>query len=137
MRAAGGGRDKLFAGAPPSLGAIFVGIQVFEYVKLFGENLTPWPNPIRPDLGSFGTAFYAQTGFHGAHVTGGLLGLAYLTVMAWKGRYGKDKSEGVEIVGLYWHLVDVVWIFLFPIMYLIGRGRWRRRRGRREGWRRG
>jgi heme/copper-type cytochrome/quinol oxidase subunit 3 len=54
-------------------------------------------------------------------VTGGLLGLLYLNIMAWKGRYGKDNSEGVEVVGLYWHLVDVVWIFLFPIMYLIGR----------------
>jgi len=115
------GHLKLFLAATLALGAIFVGIQVFEYGKLFGENLTPWPNTIRPALGSFGTAFYAQTGFHGAHVTGGILGLAYLNAMAWKGRYGKDNSEGVEVVGLYWHLVDVVWIFLFPIMYLIGR----------------
>jgi len=115
------GHLKLYLAATLALGAIFVGIQVFEYGKLFAEDLTPWPNAVRPELGTFGTAFYAQTGFHGAHVTGGLLGLAYLNAMAWKGRYGKDSSEGVETVGLYWHLVDVVWIFLFPIMYLIGR----------------
>ena len=113
---------RLYLGLTLALGATFVGIQVFEYGKLFfEEHLTPWPNLVRPELGTFGTAFYAQTGFHGAHVTGGLLGLAYLNWMSWKGRYGKDNFEGVEVVGLYWHLVDVVWIFLFPIMYLIGR----------------
>ena len=115
------GHLRLFLAATLALGAIFVGIQVFEYGKLFSENLTPWPNSVRPTLGTFGTAFYVQTGFHGAHVTGGILGLAYLNWMSSKGRYGKDNSEGVEVVGLYWHLVDVVWIFLFPIMYLIGR----------------
>lgn len=116
------GHLRLFLGLTLALGATFVAIQVFEYSKLFfGENLTPWPNLIRPELGAFGTAFYAQTGFHGAHVAGGLLGLSYLNAMAWKGRYGKQNYEGVEVVGLYWHLVDVVWIFLFPIMYLIGR----------------
>jgi heme/copper-type cytochrome/quinol oxidase subunit 3 len=115
------GHLRLFLGLTLGLGAVFVGIQVYEYSKLFAEHLTPWPNLIRPELGTFGTAFYAQTGFHGAHVTGGLLGLAYLNAMAWKGRYGKENYEGVEVVGLYWHLVDVVWIFLFPLMYLIGR----------------
>jgi len=115
------GHLKVFLAATLALGAFFVLIQIYEYGKLFADDLTPWPNTIRPELGSFGTAFYAQTGFHGAHVTGGLLGLLYLNAMAWKGRYGKDKSEGVEVVGLYWHLVDVAWIFLFPIMYLIGR----------------
>lgn len=104
------------------LGVTFVTIQVYEYNTLFfEEHLTPWPNDIKPWLGTFGTAFYTQTAFHGAHVTGGVLGLAYLTVRAWRGAYGKDNFETVEIVGLYWHFVDIVWIFLFPIMYLIGR----------------
>lgn len=125
VHSAQGGKQgslRMYLGLTLALGATFVAIQVYEYQKLFvDEHLTPWPNTVRPELGTFGSAFYAQTGFHGAHVTGGLLGLAYLNWMAWKGRYGKKNYEGVEIVGLYWHLVDVVWIFLFPIMYLIGR----------------
>ena len=113
---------KVFLAATLALGSAFVGIQLFEYNKLFfDEHLTPWPNSIKPWLGTFGTAFYAQTGFHGAHVTGGLLGLGYLNVKAWRGKYGKHNHEAIELVGLYWHFVDIVWICLFPIMYLIGR----------------
>lgn len=114
-------RLKGFLAATLALGATFVSIQVFEYIRLFAEGLTPWVNTVRPELGLFGTAFYTQTGFHGAHVSGGVIGLAYLTYRASKGAYGKDNFETVEIVGLYWHFVDIVWIFLFPIMYLIGR----------------
>jgi len=113
---------RAFLAATLALGVFFVSIQLIEYWKLFNEEfLTPWPNLVRPELATFGTAFYAQTGFHGAHVTGGLLGLGYLNAMAWKGRYGKDNHEAIELVGLYWHFVDIVWIFLFPLMYLIGR----------------
>ena len=113
---------KAFLLATLALGTMFVSIQVFEYNKLFfEEHLTPWPNAFRPELGTFGTAFYAQTGFHGAHVTGGLFGLAYLAAKAFRGKYGKDNHEAIELVGLYWHFVDIVWIFLFPLMYLIGR----------------
>jgi heme/copper-type cytochrome/quinol oxidase subunit 3 len=112
---------QAFLAATLVLGSIFVGIQVFEYNKLFfDEHLTPWPNTIEPDLGTFGTAFYAQTGFHGAHVTGGLFALLFLNVKALRGKYGKDNHEAIELVGLYWHFVDIVWIFLFPLMYLIG-----------------
>ncbi len=113
---------KAFLLATLILGSAFVSIQVYEYDKLFfEEHLTPWPNTVRPELGTFGTAFYSQTGFHGAHVTGGIIALAFLTAMAFRGRYGKDDHEAIELVGLYWHFVDIVWIFLFPIMYLIGR----------------
>ena len=103
------------------LGLTFVSIQVFEYNKLFfEEHLTPWKNPIAPQLATFGTTFYMQTGFHGAHVSGGVIGLAYLNVKAWKKDWFTPKShEAVELVGLYWHFVDIVWIFLFPLVYLI------------------
>jgi len=119
-------RMKAFLLATLILGTTFVSIQVYEYSRLFAEGLTPWPrlvgNSNIPDrLGTFGTAFYTQTGFHGAHVTGGVLALAFLNVKAWRGRRWATRAETVEIVGLYWHLVDVVWIFLFPLMYLIGR----------------
>ena len=115
---------KAFLLATLLLGITFVSIQAFEYFKLFyGEGLTPWPNadPAKLYLGTFGTAFYAQTGFHGAHVTGGILALAFLNAKAWRGKYGKHDHEAIELVGLYWHFVDIVWIFLFPLMYLIGR----------------
>ena len=115
---------KMFLLATLILGSTFVSIQVYEYFKLFfTEHLTPWPlvGTEFQYLGTFGTAFYAQTGFHGAHVTGGILGLGFLTIKAFRGKYGKDDHEAIEVVGLYWHFVDIVWIFLFPIMYLIGR----------------
>jgi len=103
------------------LGATFVSIQVYEYNKLFFfEHLTPWKNSVAPQLATFGTTFYMQTGFHGAHVTGGVIGLAYLNYKAWKKDWFTPKNhEAVELVGLYWHFVDIVWIFLFPIVYLI------------------
>ncbi len=123
------GNLRLFRGALLAtllLGIAFVSIQVFEYNRLlFVEHLTPWMNPTYlPDktyLGTFGTAFYMQTGFHGAHVTAGLFGLGYLNVKAWRRKdwFTPQSHEAVELVGLYWHFVDIVWIFLFPIVYLI------------------
>ena len=118
------GNLRLFRGALLAtliLGITFVSIQAYEYNKLFFEaHLTPWMNPIEPQLATFGTTFYMQTGFHGAHVTGGVFGLAYLNYKAWKKDWFTPHShEGVELVGLYWHFVDIVWIFLFPIVYLI------------------
>ncbi len=115
------GHLRAFLAATLILGATFVGIQAYEYIKLLADHLTPMVNAQKPWLGTFGTAFYAQTGFHGAHVTGGLLGLAFLNVKAWRAKPWASKAETVEVVGLYWHFVDVVWIFLFPLMYLIGR----------------
>ena len=114
-------RLRIYLLATLVLGATFVSIQLFEYnALLFGEHLTPWVNDIRPELGTFGTAFYMQTGFHGAHVTGGVLGLLYLNYKSWKKNwFSQSNHEAVELVGLYWHFVDIVWIFLFPIVYLI------------------
>ncbi len=123
------GNLRLFRGALLAtllLGIAFVSIQVYEYDRLlFVEHLTPWINPTYlPDkayLGTFGTAFYMQTGFHGAHVAAGLFGLGYLNVKAWRRKdwFTPQNHEAVELVGLYWHFVDIVWIFLFPLVYLI------------------
>lgn len=113
-------RARGFLLATLILGIIFLSIQVSEYRILFFEhNLTPWPNAVRPDLAVFGTTFYMQTGFHGAHVTGGVIALGFLNIKAWRGKYNQQHHEAVELVGLYWHFVDVVWIFLFTIVYLI------------------
>lgn len=106
-------RLKLFLGATLALGATFLGVQVFEYTQLIlHEGLTP--------SGSlFGGGFYTVTGFHGLHVFIGLLWCAGLLRQAVKGGFSPDNTMRIEIFGLYWHFVDVVWIILFTIIYLI------------------
>src|SRR2546426_417238 len=97
----------------------FLSIQAFEYQHLyFGEGLTfkSAPFGVNP---LYGPTFFAQTGVHGSHVTAGVLAMAYITRKAFKGGFTKENHEAVELVGLYWHFVDVVWIFLFTIVYLI------------------
>ena len=113
------------------IGATFVGVQVYEYIALAGEGFVPMldsyhavgrGNPHEgPSLGGplYGATFYAMTGFHGAHVTIGVLCLIFVYVRALRGAYTAEHLEGVEIVGLYWHFVDLVWILLFTIVYLI------------------
>jgi heme/copper-type cytochrome/quinol oxidase subunit 3 len=68
---------------------------------------------------SYGTTFYIQTGFHGAHVAGGVIWLLVVLAKAFAGTYTAENYMGVEIFGLYWHFVDLVWILLFTIVYLI------------------
>ena len=70
----------------------------------------------------FGTSFYVLTGFHGAHVTVGILMLLTVVGMSFGGRITQDRAETVEIVGLYWHFVDIVWIVIFTVVYLIPTG---------------
>jgi len=113
------------------IGATFVGVQVYEYIALMGEGFVPMldsyhavgrGNPHEgPSLGGplYGATFYAMTGFHGAHVTIGVLCLIFVYVRALNGAYTAEHLEGVEVIGLYWHFVDLVWILLFTIVYLI------------------
>jgi len=113
------------------IGATFVGVQVYEYIALAGEGFVPMldsyhavgrGNPHEgPSLGGplYGATFYAMTGFHGAHVTIGVLCLIFVYVRALNGAYTAEHLEGVEVIGLYWHFVDLVWILLFTIVYLI------------------
>tara|TARA_B100000123_G_C25653068_1_gene394130 strand:- start:228 stop:899 length:672 start_codon:yes stop_codon:yes gene_type:complete len=98
-------------------GATFVGMQVFEWSKLISEGVRPWANPFGAP--QFGSIFFMVTGFHGVHVS---IGVLYLLIVANKIRKGDyDKSgnyEIVEITGLYWHFVDLVWVFIFAFFYL-------------------
>jgi cytochrome c oxidase subunit 3 len=100
-----------------AIGAIFVGMQAFEWTKLIvDEGIRPWGNPM--GASQFGAAFFMITGFHGLHVSAGVV---YLTIVAMKvlrGDYEKKGYEIVEIVGLYWHFVDLVWVFIFAFFYL-------------------
>ncbi len=94
------------------LGAFFISVQIMEYRQLIHEGLT-----ISSDL--FGTAFFTLTGFHGAHVFIGLGWLLAIIIQGVRGRYSAQRNLPVEIFGLYWHFVDIVWILLFVIVYLI------------------
>jgi len=111
------------------LGSIFVGIQVFEYQLLAHEHFVPAADAYatlgRDGVGEvvggplYGMTFYTMTGFHGAHVTIGVLCMIFVTIRAFMGKYSQANHGGVEILGLYWHFVDLVWIILFTIVYLI------------------
>ena len=115
-------RDKIktfwLITATALLGASFVGMQAFEWSKLiFEEGVRPWGNPL--GAAQFGASFFMITGFHGLHVS---IGVVYLMTVAFKVRRGdfdkKGNYEIVEIAGLYWHFVDLVWVFIFAFFYL-------------------
>ncbi|MGA2382241.1 MAG: heme-copper oxidase subunit III [Gemmatimonadales bacterium] len=93
-------------------GATFVSVQAYEYHHLIEKGFLP-------SSGVFGSAFYTMTGFHGFHVTCGVISMIWVTVRAFRGRYAGGNYRGVETIGLYWHFVDLVWIILFTIVYLI------------------
>ena len=112
--------------ATAALGATFVGMQAFEWSKLIHEGVRPWGNPW--GAAQFGSSFFMITGFHGTHVT---IGVIFLLIVAAKVMRGSLEHERpgfltgrrgtyavVEILGLYWHFVDLVWVFIFAFFYL-------------------
>jgi cytochrome c oxidase subunit 3/cytochrome o ubiquinol oxidase subunit 3 len=121
------------------IGATFVAIQVFEYVQLFHHGFLPsgyregaeltekaaqgvsfkGGRALPQSVGLYGSTFYTMTGFHGFHVTSGVLCMLYVLWRALQGKYTSTDHRGVEVIGLYWHFVDLVWIVLFTIVYLI------------------
>jgi len=105
-------RMRLWLMGTAMLGLTFVGGQVFEFTSFYREGLSVSTN-------LFGTTFYVLTGFHGVHVTVGVLMLLILVVMSWRGSLSDDPAFPVEMVGLYWHFVDIVWVVIFAIVYLI------------------
>ncbi len=104
---------QLWLLATAFLGLIFIGFQVYEFNAFRAEGLYIGTN-------LFGSTFYTLTGFHGAHVTLGIVWLLGLFFIARKGRLGPRTALDVEIAGLYWHFVDIVWIVIFTLVYLIG-----------------
>ncbi|MGE6785791.1 heme-copper oxidase subunit III family protein [Ensifer adhaerens] len=107
-------------------GATFVGMQAFEWTKLITEGVRPWGNPWGAP--QFGSTFFMITGFHGTHVTIGVIFLVIIARKVWRGDFEtgkrgfftsrKGQYEIVEITGLYWHFVDLVWVFIFAFFYL-------------------
>jgi heme/copper-type cytochrome/quinol oxidase subunit 3 len=104
-------RFKIWILATAFLGALFIACQVYEFTVFYNEGLGYTTN-------LFGSSFYTLTGFHGVHVSMGILMLMTLLVLNSRGKLTSDDSETVEIVGLYWHFVDVVWILIFTVVYL-------------------
>jgi heme/copper-type cytochrome/quinol oxidase subunit 3 len=117
-------------------GAGFVGVQMVEYIKLVGHGFTPagfregsllaehaLADPVKYGAGAagmYGSTFFTMTGFHGFHVTCGVISMLYLYfTKVLPEKYSAQDYRGIEVIGLYWHFVDLVWIILFTIVYLI------------------
>ena len=99
------------------LGATFVSMQAFEWTKLIQEGVRPWGNPWGAP--QFGATFFMITGFHGLHVSAGVIMLLIVASKVLRGHYDRSGDyAAVEIAGLYWHFVDLVWVFIFAFFYL-------------------
>ena len=94
------------------LGSVFIAGQVYEFTVFLREGMGY-------TLNRSSSAFYTLTGFHGAHVTIGIIMLMSLVVITFRGRISGSKAEVIELIGLYWHFVDIVWIVIFTLVYLI------------------
>jgi cytochrome c oxidase subunit 3/cytochrome o ubiquinol oxidase subunit 3 len=105
-------RGRIWLLCTALLGSGFIGGQVYEFTIFIHRGMTLKTNPAS-------SAFYVLTGFHGTHVAIGVLMLLVLFFMSLRGRIGQEKSEVIEIIGLYWHFVDVVWIVVFTVVYLL------------------
>lgn len=117
------GRCSLFLLATVILGGTFLGVQIYEYHELLEGRAYPVgispTGHFTPDVSLFASCFFTATGFHGLHVAAGVLTLALVFLASLFGRFSAQDFAAVEYAGLYWHFVDVVWILLFTIVYLI------------------
>jgi cytochrome c oxidase subunit 3/cytochrome o ubiquinol oxidase subunit 3 len=103
---------RIWLAGTATLGSLFIAGQVYEFTVFYREGLGYSTN-------IFGSSFYTLTGFHGVHVTVGIIMLVSLLVLSHRDHLPQHKAETVEIVGLYWHFVDIVWILIFAVVYLI------------------
>jgi len=123
-----GDRARLvrFLGFTALLGLVFLGIKAIEYGQKFSEHHVPGSHFLFNGERSghvelFFSFYFVMTGFHALHMIIGLGILLTLILLARRGRFSKENAIPIEIAGLYWHFVDIIWIFLFPLLYLIGR----------------
>ena len=103
---------RVWLSATALLGLVFLGGQFYEFTSFYREGLGLTTN-------MFGSSFFTLTGFHGAHVTIGVIWLVSLVIVSLRGGLRQDQALNVEIAGLYWHFVDIVWIVIFTLVYLI------------------
>jgi cytochrome c oxidase subunit III len=113
--------------ATMTLGLVFLGVKYIEYSEKFRDHIVPgpffdaskWEHPAGVEM--FYSLYFCMTGLHALHMIVGIGIMTVISTMAWRGRFDADYYTPVEVSGLYWHFVDIVWIFLFPLLYLIGR----------------
>jgi cytochrome c oxidase subunit III len=124
----------VFLLATMALGTVFLGVKAFEYSHKWHDHLVPGAGFVytteNPELAAdpytarhaeiFFSLYFIMTGIHALHMIIGIGVLGVLAVLAWRGHYDRDYHNPLEVSGLYWHFVDIVWIFLFPLLYLIG-----------------
>jgi len=108
------------------LGGVFLGIKAFEYHHKWVEGFVPgpyfhFPGPMGKQVQLFFALYFAMTGMHALHMVIGMGLMVFLVREAWRGRFSAAYFTPVENIGLYWHFVDIIWIFLFPLLYLLGR----------------
>ena len=120
------GKTQVFwLAATMFLGAVFLGVKVIEYTDKWNHHLIPGANFVfdKPEFQDtaqiYFSLYFALTGLHATHMIVGMAIMAVIAWMAWKGQFTETWYTPVEIMGLYWHFVDLVWIFLFPLLYLI------------------
>ena len=113
----------LFLLATTLIGSCFLGVQVYEYYQLMFGHYYPIgisaTHHFRPDASLFASCFFTMTGFHGAHVAGGVVMMSCILIGSLLGKFTAENHSTVELIGLYWHFVDLVWIILFTVVYLI------------------
>jgi cytochrome c oxidase subunit 3 len=110
------GKDRALQGyftATILLAGVFLAVKYVEYSEKFHHGLFPGTN-------IFFSLYYVMTGIHGIHVVAGMAVMAYIVAAARRGRFSAAYYTPVEMAGLYWHFVDLVWIYLFPLLYLVG-----------------
>ncbi|WP_165222827.1 cytochrome c oxidase subunit 3 [Aquisphaera insulae] len=116
-------KSLIFLGLTILFGSIFLGVQASEYYELMiGRHYPPGISPnghFRPWVSLFASCFFTMTGFHGLHVTAGVVTLILVFIRALMGAYNQTNYQTIEYAGLYWHFVDLVWIILFTIVYLV------------------
>jgi len=103
---------RVWLAATALLGSTFLAGQIFEFTEFVDHGLTVSTSP-------FGTSFYMLTSFHGAHVAIGVVLLSAMLILSLSGRLYDDRGLNVELVGLYWHFVDIIWIIIFTVVYLL------------------
>jgi cytochrome c oxidase subunit 3 len=121
------GALQAFLGATGLLGLVFIGIKAVEYWQHYQEGLVPglrftFEGPLAKPVELFFLFYFMMTGIHAVHLTIGVGVVATLLVMARRGKFSPAAHAPVEIAGLYWHFVDIVWLFLLPLLYLFGLG---------------
>ncbi len=110
------------------LGIVFMVLKAIEYYGDYREHLMPlfglpfiYDGPAPEQAKLFFHLYYIMTGFHALHLTIGIIVILIMAFLSWRGHFSAEKHIPVELTGLYWHFVDIVWIFLFPLLYLIGK----------------